>query len=278
MRNYVPDLRRSAGAVAIAAAACGLVLAGCGGGGGSGSSGSGGSGSSGNSGNGSSTASTGGSGGSGGSATTASATSAPFPVGVGYTWKYKDVTATGGSDGRTVNKITAVKQVAAGQRITMTAAITTMGSTNHTSSYYVIQPDGEISVPFSQFSSADSGAQVKLLSGGIFWPSQAALESGQTTHSTLKIRYTISGKTQNVTAHIAVKGDGTQSVTVPAGTYSATIVDMTMTEKILGYKIGVEVKTWLASGVGPVKSEVIIDGVTGAKSIGAEDVLVSFHK
>ena len=277
MRIYAPDLRRSAGAVAIAAAACGLVLAGCGGGG-SGSSGSGGSGSSASSGNGSSTASTGGSGGSGGSATTASATSAPFPVGVGYTWKYKDVTATGGTDGRTVNKITAVKQVAAGQRITMSAAITTMGSTNHTSSYYVIQPNGEISVPFSQFSSADSEAQVKLLSGGIFWPSQAALQSGQTTHSTLKIRYTIGGKTQNVTAHIAVKGDGSQSVTVPAGTYSATIVDMTMTEKILGYKIGVEVKTWLASSVGPVKSEVIIEGVTGAKSIGAENVLVSFHK
>ena len=68
---------------------------------------------------------------------------------------------------------------------------------------------------------------------------------------------------KDVTAHITVKGDGTQSVTVPAGTYTATVVDMTESETIAGITISTEVMTWLANGVGPVKTEVIIDEAGG---------------
>ena len=81
----------------------------------------------------------------------------------------------------------------------------------------------------------------------------------------------------DVTAHITVKGDGTQTVTVPAGTYTATVVEMTESETIEGISVSSEVKTWLANGVGPVKSEVILhEG--GHNSVAAQNVLTSFTK
>jgi hypothetical protein len=80
---------------------------------------------------------------------------------------------------------------------------------------------------------------------------------------------------QNVTAHVTVRGGGTQSVTVPAGTYTADVVNMTMSETIEGIAVSSVVRTWLAPGVGPVKSEVIIhEG--GTDKIAAENQLVSF--
>jgi hypothetical protein len=273
MRLHPPDLRRPAGAIAVLATA-GLVLTGCGGSGsGSGSTSGANSGSTSAAGNSSSAASNGG----GGSTSTVSSASAPFPIAVGNTWTYKTVTPGIGSNGKTVNKIRSVKQVSSGQEVDMTAAITAAGTTTHTSSYYIFEPNGAISVPFSQFSSANSGTQVKLISGGIFWPPESALQSGQTTHSTLKIKYTINGVKKVVTAHIAVKGSGSQSVTVPAGTYDATVVNMTMSEKVEGYNVSVDVRTWLANGIGPVKTEAILGGIAGNK-VASEDELVSFHK
>jgi hypothetical protein len=278
MRVHVCDLRRSAGAVVVLAAAAGLVLAGCGGGKSGGGSGSGGSGSGGSASTGGSNSNGGGGSSNGGGGTTTTSASVPFPVGVGYTWKYKSVGSTAGITGSSVNKITALKPVAGGQRVTMASTIKTDGVTTHSKSFYVIAPDGKISVPFSQFSSANSGAQVKLLSGAIYWPSKAVLDSGKVTTSTLKIRFVIGGKSQNLTTHVTVKGGGTQKVTVPAGTYTATLLDMTENEKIDGYKVAVEIQTWLADGVGPVKSQVIIKGVNGSNTIAAKNVLVSFTK
>jgi hypothetical protein len=70
-------------------------------------------------------------------------------------------------------------------------------------------------------------------------------------------------------------GAGTHNVTVPAGTYSATVVNMTMSETIDGITVGDTVRTWLASGVGPVKSEVILNEA-GTQHVAAQDQLISF--
>jgi hypothetical protein len=80
---------------------------------------------------------------------------------------------------------------------------------------------------------------------------------------------------KKVTAHITVKGVGTQSVTVPAGTYSATVIEMRESETIEGIAVSSVVKTWLASGVGPVQTEVLIDE-GGSDHLAAQDQLVSF--
>jgi len=248
--------RGLAGAAAVVAITAGLALAGCGG-----SSSSAGA-------AGSSPAASHSPSSSGSTAAVTTAT-VPFPVGVGDTWRYKT------TYGRTVNRITAVTPASGGQQVTMLSAITSLGSTSHTTAYYVVHSDGSISLPFSQFDTNSSGASVQLISGNIFWPPAAELSSGKAYHDALEISFSDDGMKQNVTAHVTVRGGGTQSVTVPAGTYTADVVNMTMSETIEGIAVSSVVRTWLAPGVGPVETEVILhEGSTD--HIAAEDQLVSF--
>lgn len=258
-RNAVSP-RGLAGTAAVVAIAAGLAVAGCGGSSSSGAAAGG------NAASKSPAASH--STGSSGSTSVTTAT-VPFPVGVGDTWRYRT------TDGRTVNRIIAVAPASGGQQVTMRSAITNLGSTTHDTAYYVVNSDGSISLPFSQFDTSSSGASVKLISGSIFWPPADQLSSGKAYHDALKIEFSANGTTQNVTAHVTVRGAGTQSVTVPAGTYNADVVNMTMAETIEGISVSSVVRTWLAPGVGPVKSEVILhEG--GTTHVAAENQLVSF--
>jgi hypothetical protein len=260
-RNAVSP-RGLAGTAAVVAIAAGLAVAGCGGSSSSGTA-------AGDNAASSSPAASHSTGSSGSTSATTTTATVPFPVGVGDTWKYKT------TDGRTVNRITAVTPGSGGQQVTMHSAITTLGSTTHDTAYYVVHSDGSISLPFSQFNTSSSGSTVKLISGDIFWPPADQLSSGKAYHDALKIAFSDNGMTQNVTAHVTVRGAGTQSVTVPAGTYNADVVNMTMAETIEGIHVSSVVRTWLAPGVGPVKSEVIIhEG--GTARVAAENQLVSY--
>jgi hypothetical protein len=256
-RNAVSP-RGFAGAAAVVAITAGLALAGCGG-----------SSSSGGAAGGSASPAASHSPSSSGSTATDTTATVPFPVGVGDTWRYRT------TDGRTVNRIIAVTPGSAGQQVTMRSAITSLGSTSRTTAYYVVHSDGSISLPFSQFDTNSSGASVQLISGGIFWPPANQLASGNAYHDLLKIAFSDDGMKQTVTAHVTVRGAGTQSVTVPAGTYNADVVNMTMAETIEGIAVSSVVRTWLAPGVGPVKSEVILhEGSTD--HVAALNELVSF--
>ncbi len=210
------------------------------------------------------------------SASVVSSASVPFPIAVGNTWVYRTTTLAG-TTGTATNKILAVSPASGGQQVTMSNAIDTLGTTTSTKSVYVFYNNGSISYPFSQFSTADSGTTVKLISGGLFWPPAAELASGKASHSTLKISFTEDGQTQDVTAHVTVQGAGSGSVTVPAGTYSATIVDMTMAETFDGVGFSIEVKSWLAAGVGPVQSEAITNE-DGHSEVVSKQELTSFSK
>ena len=260
-RNAVSP-RGLAGTAAVVAITAGLAVAGCGGSSSSGAATGGNAASS-------SPAASHSTGSSGSTSATTTTATVPFPVGVGDTWRYKT------TDGRTVNRMTAVTPVSGGQQVTMRSAITSLGSTSHTSAYYIVHSDGSISLPFSQFNTDTEGTSVKLISGGIFWPPADQLSSGKAYHDALKIAFSDNGMTQNVTAHVTVRGAGTQSVTVPAGTYNADVVNMTMSETVEGIAVSSVVRTWLAPGVGPVKSEVIINEA-GTSKVAAENQLVSF--
>lgn len=213
---------------------------------------------------------------SAGSTSVVSSNSVPFPVAVGNTWTYKDTTAV--TAGTSVDKIAAVKAVSGGQQVTMDSTITIAGTTTHSSGYFIFHPDGSITYPFSQFGTGSSQAKVTLISGDIIWPPASQLESGQVSHDILKIEITVGGHTEDVTSHIAVKGEGTQSVTVPAGTYSAAVVGMTESETIAGIALTSQITTWLATGVGPVKTEVSVSEGSSAGTIAAQNVLTSFTK
>jgi hypothetical protein len=171
---------------------------------------------------------------------------ANWPIGVGNTWVYQN--SLGGT---VTNKMTAVTPVSGGTQVTETNAIDlASGSPTTNTATYVFHSDGSITYPSSQF-----GSQVSIR-GSIAWPAQSDIASGQSYHSTLQITLN-QGQPVSETAHMTVQGAGTASVTVPAGTYQATIVDMTMAMTVQGIPLSIEVQTWLADGVGPVQSEVI---------------------
>jgi hypothetical protein len=255
-----------AAVAAVAVAAAGLALAACGGSAGS------------NSGSGSAASASkpasSHSSPSSGSTTAVSANSVPFPIGVGDTWTYSTSDAAG-TTGTVVDKMAAVSPVSGGQQVTMDSTSTLLGTTTNNSAYYVFNSNGSITLPFSQFNTGSSSSDVKLLSGTLEWPSASALASGATSNSTLQIQFSINGQSQNVTSDITVKGAGTQSVTVPAGTYNATVVDMTMSETVEGIQVSDTVTTWLAPGVGPVKSQVVLDE-GGHDTVAGTQVLTSF--
>jgi hypothetical protein len=248
----------------IAAVVTGLALAGCGGGSTAGS--------------GTTTGSSTTTGSGGPAATSSTATghtvSAPaiFPVAVGDTWVYQE-TATE-VKGTVTNRIAVVTaQAGGGEKVIMRSREDLSGLPhNPTSETFVIHPDGSISVPLTQVGSTS----VTVKSGSIVWPSAAQLASGQPQTSTLVISTNEGGHMTTVPAHIVVQGAGTQTVHVPAGTYQATVINQTMTMKVKGFKITMDIRTWLASGVGPVKSELSTKTATMSSGIVSEQVLKSF--
>jgi hypothetical protein len=258
---------RQGGAAAVLAIAAGLVLVGCGGS--AGSLGSGGTSSSPATSSSSAKPASSGSSSSSAATSVTAASTLPFPVGAGDTWTYKTTL------GQVVNKMTAVVPASGGQKVTMATTATVDGTTTRNTGYYVVYSNGEISLPFSQFDTSSSSASVRLISGGVYWPPAAQLAAGHASHSTLRIEFSENGVTEKVDAHVTVKGAGTQTVTVPAGTYRATVVNMTMSETIDGITVSTEVRTWLATGVGPVQSEVFLDE-DGTNHVAAKDQLVSF--
>jgi hypothetical protein len=284
MKLHARKVRRTAGAFAVTAAAAGLVLTGCGKSTGSGSAAAGatsGTATPGSAASGSAAS------GSAASGSTASATtsasqastvvstgSVPFPTTVGDTWDYSNSNGT-----TTQNKIASSTQVATGQEVAMAVTLKNSGTTTRDTWDYIVEPNGQIALPTSQFTSsfANSGATIKIVSGGIFWPSAAQLASGQPVHTTLVMSIKVSGTTEKITEHVTSQGQGTQTVTVPAGTYKASVINVTETADIMGYNTTIDDKSWMATGVGPVQSEVI--NVDGSKtSIDDKEELTSFVK
>ena len=189
-----------------------------------------------------------------GTSSGASFTGTPlFPVAVGNTWVYQ-VTTAGIPGGTAVDKVTAVMPAAGGNQVTTTHEFhgTTVRET------LLFGSNGTISMPLPSLGSST----FKIRSGGIVWPSHAQILSGQPYSSTAKASVTIAGQTRNISTHVTVQGAGSATVTVPAGTYHTTVIDDTLTEKLMGVSVSIRIRTWLAPGVGPVKSQVTTDGTT----------------
>ncbi|HEY6279941.1 MAG TPA: hypothetical protein VIX86_26825 [Streptosporangiaceae bacterium] len=170
-----------------------------------------------------------------------------FPITVGNTWVYK-ITTVGLVTGTAVDKITNVVPAAGGHQAT--TVHTFNGATS--SETFLFGSDGSITMPLASIGSTT----VRVKSGGIVWPSQAVIDSGQPTKSTIVVDANVAGQSRTVAAHVTVRGAGTATVTVPAGTYHATIVQTTLSESIVGITVSIQIRTWLAPGVGQVKSEV----------------------
>jgi uncharacterized protein DUF3108 len=204
--------------------------------------------------------------------TVAASGSVPFPVAVGNTWTYK-ITGTG--DGSTtVNTMTAVKPVAGGQQVTMTTTDQLLGKAATSRETYLFGSDGSITYPLSQLGTA---AGVTVTGTGVVWPPASVIDSGSPSKSALKLSIKAAGQAFSTTAHLTVQGAGTATVTVPAGTYQATVVRMTEAISVEGIALTEEIKVWLAPGVGPVKDQVLTDEA-GASHVTVTEELESFKK
>ncbi len=186
----------------------------------------------------------------------AKANSIPFPVAVGNTWVYQ--TQAGGQTGRTTNRIVAAGPSSAGYRVTVSSTTDVGGSASTVVPVYTFYPDGTIGYPVPRVSGVPgTGVAIR-------WPDAAGLASGKIYRSMVH--------TQGGTAQVTVQGTGTASVHVPAGTYRASVVLTTI------YAQGqtVEVTIWIAQGIGPVKTEVLVraPGGTGLTT----NELLSFTK
>jgi hypothetical protein len=174
-----------------------------------------------------------------------------FPIAVGNTWTYQVATAGVGA-GTSVDKIIKVVPAPGGNQVTTTHTFNGVTSTQT----LLFGSDGSITQPLTSIGSAT----VRVRSGSIRWPSQAVIDSGQPVMSTIVIVASVAGQSQSITAHVTVRGAGQGTVTVPAGTYHATIVESTVSESIAGITVSIDIRTWLAAGVGPVKSQVTTNG------------------
>jgi hypothetical protein len=186
----------------------------------------------------------------------AKANSIPFPVAVGNTWTY--LTQTGGQSGRTTNRIVAAGPGSGGYRVTVSSTTDFGGSASTVVPVYTFYPNGTIGYPVPPVSS------VPVTGTDIRWPDAAGLASGKIYRSTLHI--------QGGDADVTVQGAGTAPVSVPAGTYRASVIKTTITAQ--GQII--EVTVWIAQGTGPVKTAVVIraPGGTGITT----NELLSFTK
>lgn len=124
---------------------------------------------------------------------------------------------------------------------------------------YLFHADGSISYPRGSFS---PGSGVTVTSNGVVWAPASVIASGRPSQSTL---------------NISIKAAGTATVTVPAGTYQTTVVLVTERLEIVGITASIQVKTWLAPDVGPVKELVTTNEGTTA-SVVANEELLSFTK
>jgi uncharacterized protein DUF3108 len=196
--------------------------------------------------------------------------SVPFPIAVGNTWVYKTTASINGENGTETNKVDSVVPVPGGHRVTMSETTDVAGSTTTGRDVFTFYANGTIAYPLT-------GSDVTVAGNGVVWPDAADLASGQTFRSVLRVRTGRTGPSQYQNADVAVRGAGTETVTVPAGTYQATLVIMTMTVKVGNYSSTVEVDTWQAEGTGPVKTEVLIHAA-GNTTASSTQELVSFTK
>jgi hypothetical protein len=253
-------------------AAAGLALAGCG--------------ASASSSSGSSSGTTSGSAASGQAAASTSANSGTsgsglgtaasmFPATVGNTWVYAE-TLSAAEKGTVTNRITAVAPIAGGERVTMSSSDSLAGlgaATTPSTVTLILHSDGSISLPLTQLGSS----AVKVKSGSVVWPSAAVLASGQPRTDTLVITAAVAGQTLTIAAHVVVRGAGSATVTVPAGTYQTTLIDETITEHIEGIALSTEIQNWDANGVGPVKTAVLTTAGSKTTIVSTQE-LKSFTK
>jgi hypothetical protein len=182
--------------------------------------------------------------------------SVPFPVAVGDTWTYTLEIAGQPLPSVLVEKITGITPVPGGQRVSMAITSSVYGIPKTTHEDYLFGADGSISFPPGPITSLMSPANV----GKVIVPPLSVVNSRRPVTWTMKIPpLELAGRKVSTNIRVTVQGGGTASVTVPAGTYRVTVVNMTAsaTSSAVDKPLVVVRRMWFAPHVGEVGEELI---------------------
>lgn len=182
-----------------------------------------------------------------------------YPVAEGNTWVYSIDYGTGSTVTDT-EVMTAVVPEGDGVRATIERTfVWDDGSQADVVSTvdYVFHADGSLEVPFQSIPSA--GGTVTVQSGTMLWPTTDEFEAGTPKTGSIQATVETGGQTIGQNIDFTITGAGTESVTVPAGSYDARKLAQNLVVSLpdLGVSgISIDAITWLADGVGPVRTEV----------------------
>jgi len=163
-------------------------------------------------------------------------------------------------------RISAVKAVPGGQRATMSLRLSLAGSKAPLSLSADFTEAGDGSITFA--SASILGARFPATS--VNWPSPTSLTPGQPRTSTVTESF-LGTKTAE---HVTILEVGQAMVTVPAGSYQATLLQQTATD---GKGNSNVIKSWVVNGIGQVKTETTVI-VAGKRFASSDQELMSFTK
>ena len=175
-----------------------------------------------------------------------------------------DSTALG--KGTETSRISAVTAAAGGQRATLLTSLRLDGSKQpfRFASQFIAGADGSVTFGSTSFMGT------RLASANVNWPSPAALTPGHPHTSTVTGSFLGFKTTERVT----VTDVGPATITVPAGSYQATLLEQTATDPSGGRSV---VKSWVVNGIGQVKTVTTVI-VKGQRQVSSAEVLTSFTK
>ena len=204
-----------------------------------------------------------------------------FPVQVGNSWVYRIDYGSGSSAVSATDSARITKVVAGTDGVSTVTVEHSLhaadGSHQDIASTtdLLVRPDGSVAAPPLTLTAGDYSAA--LPTAVMVLPSLAQLASGQPIVTTADVAVTAAGSMydQNITVTATTKG--TSSVTVPAGTFDATVVShvLELAPSVLPIPITITATSYLVKGVGLVKSTIpAIMGMSGDTTI----TLLSFSK
>ena len=188
-----------------------------------------------------------------------------LPAQLGNTWVYAvDSTALG--KGTETSRISAVTPAAGGQRATLMTSLRLAGAKQpfRFASQFIAGADGSIKFGSTSFMGS------RLASVNVNWPSPASLTPGHPRTSTVTGSF-LGFKT---TERLTITEVGPATVTVPAGTYRATLLEQIVTSRGGGREV---IKSWVVNGIGQVKTDTSVL-VKGTREVSLVQELTSFTK
>ena len=188
-----------------------------------------------------------------------------IPAQLGDTWVYAVDSSVLGKGTETA-RISAVTPVAGGQRATLLTSLRLAGANRpfRFASHFIAGADGSVRFVSTSFMGA------KLASANFNWPGPGTLIPGRPHTSTMTGSF-LGFKT---TEHVTITEVGPAKITVPAGSYQATLLEQTSTDGAGGRSV---VKSWVVNGIGQVKTEITVF-VKGGRNVTTDEALTSFTK